>query len=147
MLVVHPFEDSIIHQYRRREFLFDNKNILPEFDLQTLKTVFNLSDKKILYSQWFEEYEQMCEGITKKDFDIAIIGAGPYGLPLCSFVKSLGKKAIQMGGATQIFFGIKGKRWDIHSKFIRDLYNDDWNRPLPSETPENFRLIDDGCYW
>ena len=147
VLVVHPFEDSIIHQYRRREFLFDNKNILPEFDLQTLKTVFNLSDKKILYSQWFEEYEQMCEGITKKDFDIAIIGAGPYGLPLCSFVKSLGKKAIQMGGATQIFFGIKGKRWDIHSKFIRDLYNDDWNRPLPSETPENFRLIDDGCYW
>jgi hypothetical protein len=88
----------------------------------------------------------MCAEVEKVDFDIAIIGAGAYGLPLAFHVKSLGKKAIHMGGATQILFGIKGKRWD-HHEVISKLYNEHWVRPLPSERPEHYYDIEKGCYW
>jgi hypothetical protein len=88
----------------------------------------------------------MCEEIAGRSFDIAIIGGGAYGLPLSSFVKKLGKKAIHIGGATQILFGIKGARWDNH-QIISNFYNEHWTRPLSSETPQNYQLIENGCYW
>ena len=39
VLVIHPFADSIQKQYARREKLFDDPNILPEFELHTIKAV------------------------------------------------------------------------------------------------------------
>ena len=77
-----------------------------------------------------------------KVFDIAIIGCGAYGMPLAAYCKQIGKKAVHLGGATQLLFGIKGKRWDNYS-----LYNDYWVRPLESETPRNAGKIESGCYW
>jgi glycerol-3-phosphate dehydrogenase len=49
---------------------------------------------------------------TKKDYDVALIGCGAYGLPLASHVKRKGKQSIHLGGGLQLLFGIKGKRWD-----------------------------------
>ncbi len=88
----------------------------------------------------------MKERIRCIDFDIAIIGAGAYGLPLASFIKNMGKKAIHLGGATQLLFGIKGKRWD-NLPYFRKLYNENWVRPLPDEIPDNFQAVESGCYW
>ena len=45
-------------------------------------------------------------------FDVAIIGCGAYGMPLAAMLKQAGKQAIHLGGATQLLFGIKGKRWE-----------------------------------
>ena len=84
--------------------------------------------------------------IDDVDFDIAIIGAGAYGLPLCSYVKLKGKKAIHMGGATQILFGIKGMRWDSH-EYISKLYNENWIRANSEETPINSNKVEGGSYW
>ena len=39
VLVVHPFEESIQTQYRYFDKLFPGKDILPEFELKTLKAV------------------------------------------------------------------------------------------------------------
>jgi hypothetical protein len=147
VLVIHPFEESIKNQYKNRHFLFDNKNILPDFELQTIKAVQSIANNKTEFKDWFEAYDFMCEEILKKDFEIAIIGAGAYGMLLASFVKSIGKKSIHMAGATQILFGIRGKRWDILNKFVQNLYNDYWVYPLPGEKPENFKEIEGGCYW
>ena len=36
--------------------------------------------------------------------------------------------AVQMSGATQLLFGIKGKRWDTHP-IISKLYNEAWGPP------------------
>ena len=69
-----------------------------------------------------------------------------YGLPLAAHVKDLGKQAVHMGGALQIFFGIKGGRWDENPKINR-FYNEHWTRPLPSETPQTFQNVEEGCYW
>jgi hypothetical protein len=80
------------------------------------------------------------------DYDVCIIGAGAYGLPLGAHAKLRGKVAIHMGGATQILFGIKGRRWD-HHEVIGRLYRDSWVRPRPSEIPRAAGSVEDGCYW
>lgn len=67
------------------------------------------------------------------DFDVAIIGVSTYDLLLATYIKSIRKQAIQMSSATQILFGIKGKRWDSHLVILK-MYNDYWVRPLAEET-------------
>ena len=52
----------------------------------------------------------MEERIGKIDFDVALLGCGAYGLPFAASIKRMGKKAVHLGVATQILFGIKGKR-------------------------------------
>jgi hypothetical protein len=146
VLVIHPFQESIESQYRKRERLFANRDVLPSFELITLQAVQSIAKTKPGFETWFDAYAHMCAEMKKIDFDIAIIGAGAYGLPLAFYAKSLGKKAIHMGGATQILFGIKGKRWDQH-EVIAKLYNEHWVRPLLSERPDKYHNVEEGCYW
>ena len=84
--------------------------------------------------------------ISKIDFDIALIGAGAYGLPLAAHIKNLRKQAIHLGGSLQILFGIMGKRWDDHP-VISKFYNSSWVRPLESERPKTFKKVENGAYW
>ena len=91
-------------------------------------------------------YETIINQINVINFDIAIIGCGPYGFNLAAYIKRIGKKAIHLGGATQILFGIKGKRWDTHPLTAK-LYNEHWIYPKANEIPQNYKRADDGCYW
>jgi hypothetical protein len=112
VLVVHPFTESIKNSIlEKRQLLFDDQTVLPEFELKTVKAVQSIARSKVGFKDWFDAYNYMCDEIAKNDFEIAIIGAGAYGLPLASFVKRLGRQAIHMGRVTQILFGIKGMRW------------------------------------
>jgi len=87
------------------------------------------------------------ERYTEKiNFDVAIVGTGASSLPIASHAKKLGKQGIHLGGATQILFGIKGKRWD-NMKKVNVYYNEYWKRPSPEEIPEKGHLVEDGCYW
>ena len=150
VLVIHPFEESLKKQYQRRELLFQNKETLPEFELITMKPVQSMADNKseYPYKSWFEALEAMKEQIKTIDFDIAIIGAGAYGIFLGDYCKKLGKKAVHMGGATQILFGIAGKRWDLEYPNIRDnYYNEYWVRPSENEKPKGSAKVEGGCYW
>ncbi len=150
VLVIHPFADSITSQYARRELLFKNKETLPDFELLTFKPVQSMADNKseYPYKSWFEALESMKEQIKNIDFEIAIIGAGAYGIFLADYCKKLGKKAVHVGGATQILFGIAGKRWDIEYTYIRDnYYNEYWVRPSENEKPKGSVKVEGGCYW
>jgi len=148
VLVIHPFVDSIKTQYKKRKKLFVNHEILPDFELLTYKPVqsFAGNHEFIKFDTWFEALETMKQDITVIDFDFAIIGCGSYGFPLASFVKSIGKKSIHMGGATQILFGIKGKRWEREND-LSTIFNENWVRPLQNELPLNYKTIENGCYW
>ena len=146
VLVLHPFEASIRKQYEKRDVLFANPGVLPEFKLKTLKAVQSLGGNGSGFKSWFDALDWMCARVREIEFDVALIGAGAYGLPLAAFVKGMGKKAVHLGGATQILFGIKGMRWE-QRPFFRDLYNDHWTRPLPEETPKSYLAIESGCYW
>ena len=126
--------------------LFANKNVLPEFNLVTIKAVQSIAGNECGYKTWFDALDHMKNKISEKEFDIAIIGCGAYGFPLASFIKDQGKKAVHIGGATQILFGIKGARWD-EREFFQKMYNEYWVRPSEEETPNNNDLVEGGCYW
>ena len=146
VLVIHPYDESIRRQYEKHHVLFDNPNVLPKFKLQTIKAVQSIAGNKTNFSNWFEALDHMCQQIEDADFDVAIVGAGAYGLQLAAFVKRMGKQAVHLGGATQILFGIKGARWN-DMPFFRDLYNENWITPSSAETPDNFQVVESGCYW
>lgn len=141
VLVVHPFAKTIQLQYKNRKLLFDN-DLLPEFELFTIKSVQSIAGEETRFIDWFEALEFMKKQIEDIDFDICIIGAGAYGFPLAAHVKRLGKKAVHLGGATQLLFGIKGRRWDE-----LDIYNQYWVRPSLEETPKGASQVENGCYW
>ena len=146
VLVIHPFTDTIKKQYQKKELLFDNEEMLPSFTLKTIQAVQSIGNKPNGFSDWFEALDFMKKQVDDTDFDIAIIGCGAYGLPLAAHVKRMGKKAVHLGGATQILFGIKGKRWDDHPH-ISTLFNQHWVRPNEQETPKSSKNVEDGCYW
>lgn len=147
VLVIHPFTQSILQQYAKRKELFKDSDVLPEFDLQLYKAVQSSGLESGPHESWLASLTIMQNEISKLDFDVAIIGAGAYGLPLGSFIKSLmGKCAIHMGGISQILFGIKGKRWESVERY-QDLFNRHWTYPNEYEIPEGAKLIENGCYW
>lgn len=144
VLVIHPFAETIKAQYKKRHLLFKNPDTLPEFDLKVIKAIQSIADEKedLPFKTWFEALDYMKEQIKMTDFDVAIIGAGAYGMFLADYCKQLGKKAVHMGGATQVLFGIKGKRWDEFN-----IYNEHWVRPDSSELPKGASKVENGCYW
>lgn len=144
VLVIHPFAETIESQYKKREFLFANKDMLPEFELKTIKAVQGLADSKndLPFKTWFESLDYMKEQIRNTDFDVAIAGAGAYGIFLAHYCKQLGKKGIHMGGSTQALFGIKGMRWDDYG-----IYNEHWVYPSAQEKPKGAEKVEGGCYW
>jgi hypothetical protein len=147
VLVVHPFSDSIQSQYQNRHLLFRNAAVLPRFELITLRAVQSIAASSVVFSSWFDALDHMKAQIEAINFDIAIIGCGAYGFPLAAHVKRMGKQAVHLGGATQILFGIKGKRWESMPFFSEQLINEHWVRPLAAETPEAAQSIEGGCYW
>ena len=145
VLVIHPFTESIQAQYQHRTQLF-SEEVLPAFELKVIRAIQSIAFEETQYRTWFEALESMKDKINALDFDIAIIGCGAYGLPLAAHVKRLGKQAIHLGGATQIMFGIKGKRWE-DSPFFKHLFNEHWVYPLDSEKPQHHAKVEGGCYW
>jgi len=147
VLVIHPFSDSIQMQYNNNRLkLFENLDILPEFELITFKAVQSIAGEYTGFLDWFQALDYMKNEILKIEFDIAILGCGAYGMPLASYIKSLKKQAIHLGGATQCLFGIKGKRWEEIESF-KDIINEYWIRPNENEIPKNFKNVEQGCYW
>lgn len=147
VLVIHPFDESIKKQYRNREKLFSNLSVLPEFaSLTCVQAVQSIAGQKTEFQTWFDALDYMKTQIKAIDFDVAIIGAGAYSLPLAAFVKQQGKVAIQMSGATQILFGIKGKRWENIPE-VSKLFNEYWVRPSEKERPKKSEKVEGGSYW
>ena len=142
ILVIHPFDKSINQNYKIRGKLFTNPEFLPDFKLLTLRAVQSIAGNKTEFTDWFMALEYMKNQMDKIDYDIALIGAGAYGLPLAAYAKEQGKKAVHIGGALQLLFGIKGKAWNKLG-----IYNEYWTSPLESEKPNNYTQVEAGRYW
>ncbi|BCS83211.1 hypothetical protein QLL95_gp0912 [Cotonvirus japonicus] len=115
ILVVGPFSKSIQHQRPNLNKIFPDYEY-PNFELITYNTPITYNDNGKPYigfphNSWFETLDAMCRDITKLDFDIALLGCSTYALPIGSFIKNMGKKAIYMGGIVQVCFGVMGARW------------------------------------
>lgn len=159
VLVVHPFVKTIFSQYHNREKLFRNKEVLPEFkELLLVKAIQSAGNGDGNdFKNWFEALDFMKKEIDKVDYDICLIGAGAYGMPLAAHVKRNGKQAVHLGGALQLLFGIKGKRWESNSYGVKEwgipygsysnLINEYWVRPSDEEKPLNVEIVEGACYW
>lgn len=159
VVVVHPFAEDILVQYiNNRTLLFNNLDTLPEFaSLRTVKAVQSLGGENNGFKDWFDALDWMKNEIDKEEYDICLIGCGAYGFPLAAHVKRQGKKAIHLGGALQLLFGIKGKRWENPTYGVKEwgipygsyctLMNEYWIRPGESGRPQNANQVEGGCYW
>ena len=146
VLVALPFERTVRLQYTRRELLWPaNPSILPEFHLDTLKVPLHAHLVEPVHRDWFEALEAMKLEMARRDFDVALIGAGAYSLPLAVHARRLGRQGVHLGGATQVLFGIKGRRWE--STADARCFNEHWIRPLQEETPAGVEKVEGGCYW
>lgn len=156
ILVIHPFAKTIQQQYQNcRTKIFERKfnaeDILPDFQLNVIKAVqtINFNEECSQYKDWFEALDSMVKKCEQIDFDVAIIGCGAYGFPLAAAIKRMGKGAVHLGGATQLLFGIMGKRWESegYKEFFDQIRNEYWTRPAIEERPRKAKEIEDGCYW
>ena len=153
VLVVHPFAESIVSQYRKREKLFPNTNILPEFELKVMKAVQSHAESTTRFKDWFEALQYQKEEIDTYDYDVCLLGCGAYGFPLAAHCKRQGKKAVHLGGVLQLLFGITGKRWETEETYLTEFpyintyYNEYWVRPQATERPKGSEKVEDGCYW
>ena len=157
VLVIHPFAHSIISQYGKRESLFKAPDVLPEFkSLRVIKAVQSLGGNSNGFDNWFEALDWMKSEMDKAYYDIALIGCGAYGFPLAAHAKRTGHQAIHMGGALQLMFGIKGKRWEgpgqpAYWKMAPDsykkLFNEYWVNPSVDERPRTADSVEDSPYW
>lgn len=147
VLVIHPFEESIRKQYEIREKLFPNPDMLPDFQLKTIKAVQTIAgNKDERFQDWFEALDWMKQQMDMCDYDVALIGCGAYGFPLAAHAKKTGKIGIHMGGDLQMLFGIWGSRWNTNKKALQ-LRNEYWTKPLESEIPTEYQKVEGGCYW
>lgn len=156
VLVIHPFAELIKEQYGRREQLFDNHDVLPDFNLKIIKAVQSLGGDSNGFSDWFEALKYMEDKMDRTDYDICLIGCGAYGFPLAAYAKRMGKKAVHIGGELQLLFGIKGARWeepDAASKWglPKDYYlklfkNKAWVRPNKYRNNQSSN-VENACYW
>ena len=150
VLVIHPYKQSILHQYEKRNLVFpktESGEILPEMDLsvlQAVQTIANVRDER--FTDWFDALDYMYDQAMLINPKIVIIGCGAYGFPLAARLKRAGKQVIHLGGAVQLLFGIQGKRWD-RNVVVQRYVNENWIRPLEQERPIGSERIENGCYW
>ena len=147
VLVIHPFEETIKNQYQKKEKLYKNENILPNFELKTIKAVQTIAGEKSEFKDWFEALESMKNQMNNIDYDVAIIGCGAYGFPLASHAKKMGKIGIHLGGVTQLLFGIKGKRWEEWKHYTELRKNEGESWVYANEIPKDYKKVENGCYW
>lgn len=147
VLVVHPFKESILSQYHSsRQKLFVDPNVLPVFDLEVIRAPQCLAGQTEGFQSWCDAFSWLKDQVGSKNFDIAIIGCGAFGLPLATFCKEIGRIGVHMAGATQLLFGINGKRW-LDAPEYQSLFNQHWVRPSGAELFPGVSLVDDACYW
>ena len=97
-------------------------------------------------TNWFDASKYIVQKCCDENAEIVLIGCGGLGMPIAKALKDKGKICVVMGGAIQVLFGIKGKRWEKH-EIISQFWNDAWTWPPLNETPAASHLIENSCYW
>lgn len=148
VLIVTSFSKTVSEQYKRKNFIWDSsESILPTFNLITYQSVCtNGGWKDSRFETWKEVITFMTNQIVSIDFDIALISCGGYGMPLSMELRKAGKNVIQWGGCYQLWFGIKGSRWDNIPE-INQYFNNYWIYPSDCETPPDCNSVNFSSYW
>jgi len=150
VLIIHPFVETFQEQMKKGWSFYEDRSIFqPGQELLYYKAYNTLANNRI-HKNWFETFRLMCADLKGLDFDIALLGCGGYGIPLCSYIQgTLKKSALYVGGGLQLLFGVNGKRW-LNQPIIKresDRQGSLWTRPSEAERPQGNTMIEGGCYW
>lgn len=148
VLVISPFAATIREQYRKRQSIWRNPDVLPQFELCALGHPLSpgVTGDSPKYESWQHMVDALKSTMNQASYEIALVGTGASSIPLIAHAKRMGKIGIHLGGALQILFGIKGGRW-LSKKNVNCFFNDSWTSPSASETPIHKHLVEGGCYW
>jgi hypothetical protein len=102
--------------------------------------------EEVVTAGWRSAVRLMADAVVASGAKLALIGVGALSLPLAAALKKRGVAAIHTGGATQILFGVKGRRWLTHS-VISTFFTEAWVSPAEDEVPTNSKAVEGGCYW
>ena len=152
VLIVNPFTDSMKKQLDNGFQIFKDpeKKLFMDGQKFIFYKTFITSAGNHIHSSWLDTFDIMCEDIRKLDFDVALLGCGGYGLPLCNYIyKDLNKSAIYVGGGLQLLFGIMGKRWENNAMWKKIIRANDTKfvRPSGDEVAKNKDRVEGGCFW
>ena len=150
VLVINPFVDSMQQQLKNGFQIFKHQPLFLEGQEIIFYKCFSTNGMNRTHNNWIETFEIMCNDISKLDFDIALLGCGGYGLPLCNYIhKNLNKSAIYVGGGLQLLFGVMGRRWESRD-FWKTIIAENgctFVRPSKEEQITGQNAIENACYW
>jgi hypothetical protein len=95
---------------------------------------------------WREAVDWAVAEVLKTGARMVLLGCGGLAMCMARRLKEKGKVCLVLGGATQVLFGIKGRRWETHP-VISKFWNEDWVWPMEEETPAGCQMVEGGCYW
>ena len=93
------------------------------------------------YETAFDLYRDVISEVERRDFDIALIGAGGLAIPIASHIKNIAKIGIDIGGHLQIVFGVIGQKWRNIPRWQNDYYNEWW-----IDMPASYKPEEDACF-
>lgn len=152
VLIINPFTESFQIQIDAgfRMYRDSNKQLFLDGQEFVFYKSYQTSGSNRIHKNWIETFDIMCKDIEKLDFDIALVGCGGYGHPLCDFIfTKMNKSAIYVGGGLQLLFGVMGNRW-ANQAFWKELIAKNgckFIRPNANEQISNQFRIENGCYW
>ena len=152
VLIINPFVESFKKQLVNNFRIFKDETMKIFMDDQEFifYKSYQTQAHNYVHDNWEQTLEHMKNDIKKLQFDIALLGCGAYGIPLCDFIKNdMNKSAIYIGGGLQLLFGVIGYRWKIRDDWKQRIKENDikFISPNDDETIVGHKTIENGCYW
>lgn len=150
VLIINPFTESMKKQLDNNFEIFKDKKIFLDDQEFIFYKSFQTHGNHYIHNDWLETFRIMCNDIEKLEFDIALLGCGGYGLPLCNFIKTkMNKSSIYIGGGLQLLFGVMGHRWINREDWKKIIKENNTKFVFPSENEklDNKNTIESSAYW
>jgi hypothetical protein len=136
----------VMSQFARRDKLWRDQTILPPCEVRAVKMPLSPGLVPPVHRDWRERYDAIVKECDEAPYDVMMVGAGGLSVPLAAHAKARGAIGFHLGGHTQIFFGVYGKRWDP-DHLLAGLKTPAWVRPSGDEAPPTVVKVEQGCYW
>jgi len=151
VLVVHPFNSSIVSQLSRGSRKIWGRYaelIMPAgIHFKVVAAPQNLA-KAIESRDWKEALGTLIRRVDAAGpFDLAMISCGGLGMLLGAYLRATNRSAMYHGGELQMWFGIYGRRWGDVGRQLNVSMAAHWVRPAASEMPAGAGQVEHGTYW
>lgn len=143
--VVSPFATTI--QQQKAKPIWPDGFLPPSIDLVTIRTGYSPQIGPGSWpheiSNWKDATNLIVKQVEQAKVRVVLLGCGAIGMLAAHRLQQSGHICIVLGGALQILFGIKGRRWLTEP--VAAHFNKHWCWPL--ERPSGAAIIEGGCYW